>query len=169
MKQLILVILILLCATQVLASEIETYDLELSKDSRLVIKMKRFNKQDHQIEYYGDGESKYPLKIDGNTFYMNDFSMPYWEVVDLRVKFRDTEYILDHSCLYDLWHPLNKIKEHLLLTCSESNCTLEGLFGDGAGTFMASWRFGSGKSERIELGADESKMLPLINRLNSLK
>jgi len=161
--------LILLCATQAFSSEIASYDLELSEDSRLLIKMKRFNRQEHKIEYYENGTSKYPMKIDGNTFYMNDFSMPYWEVVDLRIKFRDTEHTLDHSYMYDLWHPSNKIKEHLLLTCTGSNCTLEGLFGDGAGTFMASWRFGNGKSVRTELGTDESKMLPLINRLNSLK
>jgi len=127
--------------------------------------MKPFNSTEHKIEYFGEGLSKIPVKIDGKCFHANDFDIPYREVTELHIIYRNADYKLDHSNMFDMWHSSSKINERFLLTCRKNNCLLEGIFGDGVGTFMASWQFGDGKSVRTELGADENKMLPLIYRL----
>jgi hypothetical protein len=149
--------------------EVVQYEARLSSESNILITQTNFKSSSHTIEFYGEDSGRYPIKIDGQYFYGNDFDLPVWAVTDLRIIYQGVEYQLDHSLMYDMWHKQYEAKDHFLLSCDVDSCVLEGLFGDAAGSFTARWKFGNGVSERTYLGASESGMFTLADRLHEGK
>jgi hypothetical protein len=141
--------------------EVVKYEARLSSESNIIITQTNFKSSSHTVEFYGEGSGRYPVKIDGQYFYGNDFDLPVWAVTDLRIIYQGVEYQLDHSLMYDMWQKQYEAKDHFLLSCDIDSCKLKGLFGDAAGSFTARWTFGNGVSSRTYLGASEIGMFPL--------
>jgi hypothetical protein len=162
MKYRTLIFLSLFLALPTFTSADESFSFTLDREIFVTIKKTRFNPQNHKIEYYGEGNTKYPYKIDGVEFQPNDFDMPYEKVDEFRVEYRGETYFLDVSGVYDMRIPPRNPGSVLKAKCSQGVCRLFGLFGDGAGVFMAEWEFGKGKSKRLRLSADENDTFPLV-------
>jgi hypothetical protein len=93
--------------------------------------------------------------IAGKLVFGSADQLPKTYVTDITASFAGRDYSLDVSQMYDAWgrRPLeiNGVR-YFGGSCADAlNCTLRGLFSDGAGAYVAEWQIVGGVSVRTVL------------------
>jgi len=94
--------------------------------------------------------------IDGAVPFGSAGSMPKTYVKSITLKVEDKSYNLDTSNMYNAWGKRPKeipgIIKYMAVHCYSSDfCTLRGLFGDAAGSYVGEWSIGNGTPVRTIL------------------
>jgi hypothetical protein len=105
--------------------------------------------------------------INGYPVFGVSFDLPKTYVKEIKARIRGKEYDLDTRGMFDAWgdRPLkfNGGIRYFGSSCSGAICLLQGIFSDGAGTFVAEWMVTEGRAFRTII-TDDSGIIELFKK-----
>jgi hypothetical protein len=95
-------------------------------------------------------------RIDGRQPFGTDGEMPKYTLSKATVLFKSHVYHLPVSGMYNPWFGDELDKQFVRLTKVGYSLTIQAVFSDGAGSYLAEWKISNGSAQRTKLTSDDA-------------
>ncbi|WP_201978540.1 hypothetical protein [Hymenobacter rubidus] len=150
-----------LLALPALSSQAQTQrtSVAIDKKDRLTFERVPFSATGKTFKYVANKQpngTKTLIAINGKPVFGTDGELPKYTLNKASVLFKRHSYLLPVSGMYNPWFGQKLDKQFVQLKKAGDTLTIQAVFSDGAGSYLAEWKIDGDSAKRTLLTADDA-------------